>query len=169
MFNPAGAVSTDYTVTITDETGCTTTESVHVEVNVVDPYLSITANADPDIVCRGGDSELSGSAASGVGPPFIFIWSDDTGAELDVSTSLTTYDVENLDETTTFTYTIIDKYNCTADADVTITVDPTLGPNIGPFTPFARCPGAEVILDPTIYLPLGGGVLADIAYTWSNG
>jgi len=103
-FKPA--VTTTYTVTVTDANNCTDTDDILVTVN---PQPNVIAKASPIMLCAGESTQLTGSGA------ITYIW--ENGAIND-SAFVT--------PTTSRTYTLIgtDGVGCKDTAQVSVTVSP---------------------------------------------
>jgi gliding motility-associated-like protein len=137
--NPA--VTTTYTVTVTDANGCVATDDVIVTINPLP-----LANAGPDApICIGGSTNLA--ASGGVS----YLWSPATG----LSATNIANPVANPAVTTTYTVTVTDANGCVATDDVTVTVNPL---------PIADA-GADVsiCIGSSTNLAASGGV----SYAWS--
>lgn len=105
--NPAQ--TTTYTLTLTDENGCTATDEVTVTVNE-HPTISLPSSVG---ICLGKTATITADVTGGKAP-YTFIWSPNvgTGATINVSPAATTrYDV-----------TVRDANGCDATANVTVTV-----------------------------------------------
>ncbi len=99
-----------YTVTVTDGNQCVNTDEVVVTVN-----LSPTLDAGADVgVCIGSSVQLN---ASGTGS---FVWSPSAG----LSNSTIANPVASPTTTTTYTVTLTDGNTCTANDQLTVTVNP---------------------------------------------
>lgn len=96
-----------YSVTVSDTTGCSASDSIAVTFFAVP-----TANAGADtILTAPGCVDLAGSASGGT-LPYTFLWSTgDTVAAITVCDSVTT----------TYTLLVTDSNGCTASDDVTVT------------------------------------------------
>lgn len=97
-----------YTVTVTDASGCTVTETV--TVNVI-PDVFVSAGTD-QTVCSGDVVYLSGTASAGTAP-YNYSWSNGS-----------TNQNQTINPTATDTYsvTVTDANGCTASSNVTVTV-----------------------------------------------
>ncbi len=120
-------ITTTYTVTGTDITGCTGSTTVVVTVN---PALSTTAVVAPNPICIGSSATLTANGSGGSGTGYNYVWSPGnlTGSSVTVSPT----------STTTYTVTITD--DCTTPAGtqtVTLTVNPL--PVISSIPPVAGC------------------------------
>ncbi len=132
-------ITTIYTVTITDDNGCTSTDVVTVTVNSLP-----TAGAGGDVsICNGENTTITGTGGG------TYDWDIGLGAGSShlVSPSITT----------TYTLTVTDGNGCTDTDDVIITVNsmPTAG--AGANVPI--CIGENTTITGT-----GGGT-----YNWDNG
>ena len=143
--NPS--MDSTYTVTITDDLGCSSTDQVAVLIN---SPIEITINGDTEI-CSGVTTTLTAFAAGGT-DPYEFLWSDDLGTESSISVSP--------DESTTYTVTVTDNIGCESEASLTVNVTNTLSVDLGPDT--TVCEGNEI----TITAMVSGGD-PDYTYLWS--
>lgn len=126
----APATSTVYTVVVHDADGCSAMDSVTVNV-----APTPTLDAGPDTAfCAGGSVQLG---ASGTGN---FNWLPATG----LSDPGASDPVASPQSTTVYTVTLTDANNCTADALVTVTVDPL--PTVDAGTDTWLCLGSTVAL-----------------------
>jgi len=104
----SGLAGGNYTVTITDASGCTVTETV--TVNVI-PDVFAAAGSD-QTVCSGDAVNLNGSGSAGT-TPYTYNWSNGSGSQSQTI---------NPTVTNTYTLTVTDANGCTATSSVTITV-----------------------------------------------
>jgi PKD repeat protein len=160
------AVSTLYTVTVTDANGCTVTAQV--QVNVA-PDLSVTATADDYIIgaCPTSVANLTATGAGGELPAsgdYTYSWSPAAGLNYTNVKS----PVARPAATTTYTVTITDRNGCTASDQVTITVMP---PVVLSATPVVYAGGYNITCngasDGSIDLGVTGGE-APYAYAWNG-
>ncbi|MEL6837615.1 MAG: hypothetical protein AAFP77_31690, partial [Bacteroidota bacterium] len=137
--NPA--VTTTYTVTVTDANNCTTSADVTVVVNE-NPTASILG--DP-VVCQNQTTTLT---ATGAGAGGSYLWSTtETTASITVSPT----DIE------TYSVTITDANGCTDETSVTVTAAPE---------PIAVAAAVEICAGESTTLTVSGGV----SYQWdANG
>ncbi|MDX9773080.1 MAG: PKD domain-containing protein [Bacteroidales bacterium] len=136
------AVTTTYTVTVTDANACQTTANVTVAVA---PVLNVTVTADDYNIgtCPVSDAQLTATASGGE-PAYTYLWSPATGlSDVNISNPVAKPAV-----TTTYTVLVTDVNGCTATSSLTITVAPVLSatatasdPNIG------TCPSSTSTLD----------------------
>ena len=160
------AVSTLYTVTVTDANGCTTTAQV--QVNVA-PDLTVTATADDEIIgaCPSSVANLTATGAGGellLSGDYTYNWSPAAGLNYTNVKS----PVAKPAVTTTYTVVITDRNGCTATDQVTITVMPPVALTTTPVVYAGgynvTCHGAS---DGAIDLGVAGGE-APFAYAWSG-
>ena len=105
--NPTATITSDqtYFVTVTTDNGCIATDDITVTVN---PLPTVTASANPAVICNGGTSELTASGTDN------YSWS--TGgntASITVTPS----------STTTYTVTGTSTAGCSSTATVQVTVN----------------------------------------------
>jgi large repetitive protein len=139
-----------YTVTVTDDHGCTATASV----SITEPtLLTATISASANVLCfSGNDGSATVTAAGGVAP-YTYNWSNGT----------TTASNNNL-IAGTYTVTVTDDHGCTATASVTITEPTLLTANISASANVLCFSGN----DGSATVTAAGGV-APYTYNWSNG
>ncbi|MEM8906587.1 MAG: hypothetical protein AAGD05_01970, partial [Bacteroidota bacterium] len=141
-----------YTVTVTDDYGCTARTSVVLD-NPVPVNVAITVNSDYngfDVSCQGGtDGNLTASATGGVGG-FNYEWSD----------GQTTANISNA-QGINYRVTATDANGCTAVAAATITQPDTLTLTFNSAAP------TDCGIDDGIILLNGGGGIG--AYEYSLG
>ncbi|MEZ4721512.1 MAG: T9SS type A sorting domain-containing protein [Flavobacteriales bacterium] len=136
-----------YTVTVNDNNGCTTTESV---IITQPTQLMVMASAD-SVLCYGQSNGVANAIGTGGTSPYSFQW----------STSSTGQTLSGL-SAATYTVTATDDNGCTASTFVTVFEPQVLESSTNQFN--VSCFGgsdgvAEVI-------PVGGTV--PYAYSWSN-
>lgn len=102
----SGLADGTYTVTVTDDNGCTTTLAVTL---TAPPALVINVAVDNDVSCFGGnDGSLTATPAGGSGP-FIYSWSSGGTAATETGLAAGTY-----------TVTVTDNNGCTGTGSGTI-------------------------------------------------
>jgi PKD repeat protein len=161
IMNPVAkpAVTTTYTVTVTDNNGCVTTAPV--TVNVV-PDLVATAAADDLFIgtCPGSRSNLSVTVTGGEAA-YVYSWSPFTG----LNNPNVSNPVAKPAVTTTYTVTVTDGNGCQTTDDITITVQPDLTVNVTADDDIlSTCPTSVAQLTATAS---GGEELAGGGYIWS--
>ncbi len=114
VFSPSE--STMYYITVTDESGCTATDSVLVRVS----ELQIVLPGDTT-VCHNGSVRVSASAKNGA-PPFTYRWHPETG----ISNPHSQSPIIAPDTSTRYTVTITDAIGCTSSGTIEISVLPQL-------------------------------------------
>ncbi len=142
--NPAATAN--FTVTVTNSAGCTTTASQLVSVGG-NPTVSISGTT---AICAGSSSTLTAAGSGGSG--FTYLWSNgETDAVIVVSPTLAT----------TYTVSATNSAGCSATASQNISINPGLTPSIA--GNLAICIGASSNLSVS---GLAAGVYT---YNWSNG
>lgn len=134
------AVTTTYTVTVTDSLGCVDTDTVRITVNPLPP-----ANAGPDLAICIGDS-ISLTASGGIS--YQWINTDSLSDPLSATT------VAWPQMTTLYPVAVTDINGCTELDSMTLTVHPLPTPDIGPDR--TQCGEDSIMLSVT------GGVI----YQW---
>jgi len=151
--SPTG--TTEYHLTITDNNGCTNTDSV--TVNVYD-IPDVTASASPDQICEGDSSVLTAVGSNG-SSPYNFSWNNGLGA----GSSHTDFP----SDTTIYIVTITDDNGCSSSDSVTINVYDSPNINLSA-SPQVLCEHDSTLLEgvategqpPYVYAwnpPLGSG------------
>lgn len=144
--NPS--VTTTYTVFGTDASGCDGTYTFDLVVGDA-PQLT---TVDDRTICAGESTSLDVDVTGGTGLIGYF-WSPSTGLNNPSFKNPTV----NVDETTTYTILVADSNGCTETDQVTVTVIPSLNPQIIP-SATTLCSGE------TLELTASGGV----NYQWSG-
>ncbi|WP_417368168.1 T9SS type A sorting domain-containing protein [Flavobacterium beibuense] len=144
----SGIVAGTYTITITDNNGCTGTDTV----TITEPTeLIASAVVDANISCNGAsDGEATASATGGTGA-YTYLWSN--GA--------TTASIAGV-PAGIYTVTITDANSCTDTAMVTITEPAVL--TASAVTTNVSCNGGS---NGTVNLTVTGGT-APYTFAWSN-
>jgi hypothetical protein len=116
--------STLFTLTCTDnEGGCFDEDEVM--VTITGGALSCISSANPNVLCRGENSQLQAIASGGSGN-YTYLWlSDPPGFSSDIQSPVVTPDI-----TTCYTLTVHDGYNVT-QSNVTVTLLQLPVPNAG--------------------------------------
>ncbi len=114
------AVTTTYTVTVTDANGCTATSNVTITVR---PALTLTLAVDDSSIgtCPTSVAHITSTAGGGE-PGYTYLWTPSAGLSSDIDPNPTAKPAA----TTTYTLTVTDQNGCTISRDITITVVPVL-------------------------------------------
>ena len=143
---PAGT----YTVTITDGTGCTATETY----TLLDPtQLNVTASVGSAIGCSGGSTGTAVATGSGGVFPYSFLWSDGQVTDTAFNLGPGNYKV-----------TLTDGNGCFVEDSVTMTITSPITASLSivdPINCFGDTTGA-------LLASASGGTLP-YSYLWSNG
>ena len=154
LANPTAtpAVTTTYTVTVSDLNGCTNTASV---VITVDPIPDVDAGADQTI-CNLQNVVIGGSPTSTV-VNAAYLW--DNAATLDDNTLANPTASPNV--TTTYTVTVTHPNGCTNTDQIVVNVNPL--PNVDAGADLAICIGGSSVIggSPT-------SSTAGVSYLWDN-
>lgn len=146
--NVAPTNTTTYSVTVTDDNGCTATD--HVTVTVTGTVLSVMPTASNSVVCEGTNIALSANASGGTGN-YSYAWTENGNAFSDEAEPIV-----SLNTTTTFSVVISDG-NTSASGEVTVFTIPLPIANAGSDT--------SILIGTSTLLTVSGGD----AYQWSNG
>jgi PKD repeat protein len=154
------AVTTTYTVTVTDANGCQATDAITITVQ---PVLTVSAVADDNIIstCPTSVSNLTATASGGeelAGGGYIWSWAPSAG----LSATDIPNPVAKPASTTTYTITVTDANGCTATNTVTVEVRPPLAA-LATASDYliGACPGSSTTLDVTVT----GGEMP-YSYSW---
>ncbi len=142
---PAGT----YTVTVTDDNFC------HAEFSYVvnEPEPFFLQIMDNFTICYGMTTQVGLGIVSGGVPPYTILWSN---GESGMSTTVTPL------QTTTYYASVVDAANCSsAEAGVTVTVNPPLSVDIELMSDSVVCPGSRVMFNAEIS---GGGIKDNIVF-----
>ncbi|WP_417620282.1 hypothetical protein, partial [Oceanihabitans sediminis] len=141
---PAGT----YNVTITDDNGCTTTNSV----NINEPDALASSLTSEDVLCNGQAEGSVNLSVTGGTPPYSYNWSN--GA--------TTEDLSNI-PAGTYNVTVTDDNGCTTTNSVTINEPDALASSLT--SEDVLCNGQA---EGSVNLTVTGGT-PPYSYNWSNG
>ncbi len=137
----------NYSVTVSDQQGCTGTGNLNVTVN---PLPTASAGSDQSI-CAGESVVLAPTATGGTAP-FSFNWGPGQTGTIVVSPT----------NNQSYTVTVTDVNGCTAFDQVNINVNPNPGVSLGP--------DSLICLNATITLnAIGSDGLPPYTFTWGGG
>ncbi|RYF78021.1 MAG: hypothetical protein EOO39_02525 [Cytophagaceae bacterium] len=138
------AVTTAYSVTVANSSGCTGIASATVTVNP-----AVTATVANSTICYGTSAVLSVTAAGGTG--FTYAWSPaGTGSTQSVTVAPLV--------TTTYSVTVTNSFGCSAVTEATVTVNPAVTATVADQI---ICDGTSAVLSVTA----SGGT--GFTYAWS--
>jgi len=143
---PAGT----YTVIITDQNGCTETQSTIITEPTL---LTLNINSSTMVSCFGGSNGAALFNGNGGTAPYQYLWSNGTGANNNTNLSASNY-----------TLTITDANGCNTQSSVLITQPSILSVNPTNIQQ-VNCFGGN---DGQIQVNTNGGV-SPYTYLWSNG
>ena len=146
--NPAtGLASGSYSVTATDNNGCTAATTV----NLIAPSQVSVAASSTNVTCFGSDNGTASASATGGTPPYTYIWNNEDS----------TANINGL-VASTYNVTATDANGCTADNSTTITQPSAVSESLSSIR--INCPNTD---DGTITATAGGGTGA-FTYTLEN-
>jgi PKD repeat protein len=146
-------VTTAYTVTVTDASGCTATSSATVAVST----LKADAGSD-DAICPGSGRYIGGApSASGGVPPYTYLWTPAAG----LGNPATPNPAATPGITTLYVLTVTDSVGAVARDTMLLTVTGYATANAGPDKTI--CEGSSVQLGGS---PTGTGK-GSVIYTWT--
>ncbi|PVW13160.1 hypothetical protein DDV96_13715, partial [Marixanthomonas spongiae] len=144
-----GLSAGSYTVTVTDDNGCTDT----VNVTITEPTaLVASANVDSNVSCNGGSDGSATATANGGTSSYTYSWAP-SGGNNATATGL---------QAGTYTVTITDANGCVDTDSVTITEPTVLNATITAQTD-ASCPGGS---DGSATVTANGGT-TPYSYSWA--
>jgi len=138
-----------YTVTATDNHGCTATASV---IITQPSALSVSANVTANVLCNGGSNGGISSVVNGGTSPYTYLWSNLQNTPNITGLSAGTY-----------TLNVTDNNGCTGSATVTITQPNALSVNAN-VTANVACNGGGNASASSV---VSGGTLS-YTYSWSD-
>ena len=155
--NPSAspAISTTYTVTVTDANGCASSAQTSVTINAL-PQLSAGQNSG---ICPGGSVVIGGvPTATGGTFPYTYSWSPSTGLNNPTAAN----PIASPAATTTYQVIVTDAAGCTGSSSVIVTVYPMPSAHAG--SPAPVCLGDSAILGGS---PAATGGTSPYQYQWS--
>ncbi len=144
-------ITTQYTLTVTDNNECTNSAIINVIVNPL-PTLKIGNDVE---ICFGDTISIGNTAQNGT-PPFNYQWTPVQGL---ITNNLPIVQVNPL-ATTTYYCNVTDSKGCRTVDSITVTVNPLPQPVITPLGPTTFCSCDSLTLD-------AGGPY--VSYLWSTG
>lgn len=149
--NPAtGLAAGTYTVTVTDDDGCTADTSYSMSEP---PAISVSVTASTPTLCFGGSDGTANAAALGGSSPYTYVWDNtETG------------DFAQFLDAGNHVVTVTDDNGCTATDNVNITEPTQLTANITAQTPTTCFGGSDGSATVT-----AAGATPPYLYLWSNG
>jgi hypothetical protein len=145
----SGLTAGTYTVTVTDDEGCSATASV----NITQPAQIGLTITKVDVSCFGGNDGSSTVTVSGGTAPFTYLWNTVPAQTTATATGLTAG---------TYTVTVTDDEGCSATASVTITQPAQIGLTITKAD--VSCFGGN---DGSATVTVSGGT-APFTYLWNT-
>jgi gliding motility-associated-like protein len=142
-------ISGTYTVTVTDNNGCTASNSVTI---TQPPILQATVISN-NVSCNSGSNGSATASATGGTPPYSYHWSNGNNSNIINNLLIGSYSV-----------TVTDLNGCTTTASITITQPTVLTTSITPPTNVACFAGSN---GSATVVPNGG--TSPYSYNWSNG
>jgi bacillolysin len=158
--NQSGLGAGDYTVVITDGTGCTASVTIHLsEPPVLSATAGVTSNYHGrDISCAGAADGMAEAFPTGGAPAYSYLWSANTGFQ-------TTKSISGLGPGL-YTVVVTDANGCTSSASVTLVEPPPLVANAVATSNYngfnIRCHGGS---DGVAQMNVSGGTLP-YSYMW---
>lgn len=145
-----GLAPGQYIVTVTDNTGCTTIDTIVVQGAGNLPFSTSQVN----VLCNGGNNGSATFTPTGGTGPFTYVWTPNVSATGTASTL------------TAGTYVVdcTDNFGCMASFTFTITEPPLVPISSNPSAPPSLCIGASTTLSVN---PAGGA--PPYNYNWLNG
>ena len=110
------AVTTTYTVTVTDGNGFTATDNISVHVN---PILKASAEITDPILTKGGTAKILISPASGT-PPYTFYFQGKSSNQTGLFTGIT-----GTEEGTEYKWSVTDALNCATTSGTITVIEPS--------------------------------------------
>ncbi len=112
--NPTNLEPGIYTVTITDDNGCTRVE----EIEIINPTAILVEAGNDTVIAAGFSATIEALSTIGGNPVYEYTWSPAEGLSSTSGASVTA----SPEKTTTYTLTVVDENGCTATDTVRIIV-----------------------------------------------
>jgi hypothetical protein len=142
------ATTTTYTLTVTDNNGCSSTDNIKISIN---PEIILDIGADTTI-CQGS-SVVLGKHATGETPPYTYLWTPIASLDNPTSPNPSASPMS----TATYTVRVTDNKGCVVTDNVTVNV----------VAPPKLNAGADMVICPDSIATLNGKVADGIGYTFS--
>lgn len=165
-FTATPSTLTTYTVTVTGQYGCSTTDSTIVDVNPLAISPSVSVSPDSTHICQGATFTPFDLIAN-ASPNVSYSWTTTFGPPLNVTDSvLNIATIGN--QTTTYTVTVTDNVNgCTSSANGIIFVHPT--PNVNAVSPSTTvCLNGNTVLSAQVTNTFGTSI-NNYTFAWMPG
>ena len=114
-------ITTDYYLNVIDSLGCADADTVNVKINAL-PVVSVS---QPDTICKGSSSQLTGTASGGSGNGYMYSW---TSIPSGFTSAISNPSVSPVN-TTSYVFQAKDSKGCsstTSQTQVTINYIPTV-------------------------------------------
>ncbi len=146
--NISGLYAGIYSVTVTDNDGCTSTANLTV---TEPPLLTLAAVQTNSVSCYGTASGIAGTIVNGGTNPYTYLWN--TNAITSSISSLTS---------NTYSVTVTDNYGCTATSSIFITEPMPISVTVTPTA--AKCNGSAT----GIAIANASGGTGTYSYNWNT-
>ncbi|MFN8285574.1 MAG: Ig-like domain-containing protein [Chitinophagales bacterium] len=150
--------TTTYYVTVTDQNGCSSVDSVTVTVS---PQMAVDAGLDT-LICFGTDVVLGGNpAVVGGTTPYVYAW---TPSQFLNGTAIPHPTAQGVTSNVTYTLTVTDSLGCTNSDNVTIGLRPLPIADAGTPVAITACSGDSAVLGGS---PTASGTVGPYTYSWT--
>lgn len=158
LSNATTAMSGTYTVTATNQSGCTTTAST--QITVFDTPVSTASSNDIPCMNATDDVVLTATVTGGTAP-YTYYWSTPTGGAITSSVASVLFPNASQVSPGVYSLVVVDANGCTSGIDTTL-VDINLSPSQPVINgPSGVCAGTATTLTTQTY------VGSNVTYTWT--